>query len=1146
MYGVFLTVLVSMLCSTYAENTYLALIPGTVRPGNILRIPVHFLSPVSAETVTAELLTYENESLSVATFQISAGPRTKRGVSPDPLGAETVSGMILTVPGANAVPTTRQVIRTAQSTSTAPTRNIVLDLTAPSGITWGSYRLKIKGAGTINFENQTIINGDPRSIAIFVQTDKAAYKPGDTVQFRVFAVDSTLKPAKSTLNIEIFNPKGDKIYELMGEDNLQPNGIQGSLPLSERPALGNYRIQAQVVGLDSASESQNFEVLEYVLPMFEVSVTIPPFGKTTDTHLKGKVQAKYTFGKPVIGNVLLQVRRRYSSGFYDPIAVQSEFKIDGEAQFSVPMAVIERVTRNLEFETLVVFANVTESATGLTEKGEADIHYRKNPYEIEFFPNMPDNFKPGFGAYPVKIRVKERDERPPVAPTEQVKVTATFFTDKPIQGPLPENAVTIPDFSLISPFLLGNTIMTASKTYPLNPDGTVTFDLPFPNNTATFSIKAEFGNENVFKEVSRFRSPNEVFLKIGMGDTSNLKIRDTVSVNFTSNASPSELNYLVLSRGTISAYGTVPFSTGSFQVAISKEMAPSSRLVVYFVNAGGEIVADGLNFIVDDAFENKVTVQFDQTNVQPKTPVNLKVTADVGSLVNVLAVDKSVLLFRQGNDITPQSVKDKLSMFGETPFPTRGWGIIRPWPFAADDAYDVFRTARLEVLTDADLHQFNLWAVPRPEFKQAVGFGGGMSRMAMSADMAGGSGGGQQGPQGQVRTEFPETWLWKSGIVTNGEVTFPANAPDTVTDFVANAYAIHPVSGLGVAPVTSNLTVFLPFFVNLQLPYSVIRGELAVIQANVFNYRNTGAKEYASVRLKFSPEYDIVSVDSAGVETIITDDYVKCIDAKQGGVTPVFFNIRPKAVGVSEISVRATIPPPVNIFDEVVRQLTVKAEGEEKQTNQAVLISMQRPGSQTESRTIKFPTAGLVPDSQKITVSVVGDLFGPSLKNIDDLIKIPDGTGEQNVLNFAPAVFAALYMQRTGRFASNIDLQNNIRIALLKGYQRQLIYQRGDGSFSNFGDADDSGSLWLTSFIVRVLSQPVRYILDNQNLDGDFANTGKVIHPAMQGGSSSSVNALTAFTLIALYEVQRAEILTEQATITRLNDACCQCCYVPR
>lgn len=52
----------------------------------------------------------------------------------------------------------------------------------------------------------------------------------------------------------------------------------------------------------------------------------------------------------------------------------------------------------------------------------------------------------------------------------------------------------------------------------------------------------------------------------------------------------------------------------------------------------------------------QVTIQFDQSNVQPKTPVTLVVTADEGSLVNVLAVDKSVLLMADGNDITPDRV----------------------------------------------------------------------------------------------------------------------------------------------------------------------------------------------------------------------------------------------------------------------------------------------------------------------------------------------------------------------------------------------------------------------------------------------------------------------------------------------------------
>lgn len=62
------------------------------------------------------------------------------------------------------------------------------------------------------------------------------------------------------------------------------------------------------------------------------------------------------------------------------------------------------------------------------------------------------------------------------------------------------------------------------------------------------------------------------------------------------------------------------------------------------------------------------------------------------------------------------------------------------------------------------LYVLYLRLVPRPEFKQAARFGGGVAFSAMSADVASGS--GQQGPLGQVRSEFPETWLWRSGVVT--------------------------------------------------------------------------------------------------------------------------------------------------------------------------------------------------------------------------------------------------------------------------------------------------------------------------------------------------------------------------------------------
>jgi hypothetical protein len=41
--------------------------------------------------------------------------------------------------------------------------------------------------------------------------------------------------------------------------------------------------------------------------------------------------------------------------------------------------------------------------TGQTLEGEGEIRYHSNPYKLEFFPNMADNFKPGFDPYKVSV-----------------------------------------------------------------------------------------------------------------------------------------------------------------------------------------------------------------------------------------------------------------------------------------------------------------------------------------------------------------------------------------------------------------------------------------------------------------------------------------------------------------------------------------------------------------------------------------------------------------------------------------------------------------------------------------------------------------------------------------------------------------------
>ncbi|XP_014679882.1 PREDICTED: C3 and PZP-like alpha-2-macroglobulin domain-containing protein 8, partial [Priapulus caudatus] len=102
------------------------------------------------------------------------------------------------------------------------------------------------------------------------------------------------------------------------------------------------------------------------------------------------------------------------------------------------------------------------------------------------------------------------------------------------------------------------------------------------------------------------------------------------------------------------------------------------------------------------------------------------------------------------------------------------------------------------------------------------------------------------------------------------------------------------------------------------------------------------------------------------------------------------------------------------------------------------------------------------------------------------------------------------------------------------GYQRELTYQRDDGSFSAFGKNDDSGSMWLTAFVAKsfhqardhiyvdqaTIKKALRWILLQQGEDGSFPEPGRVIHTDMQGGAAGGI-PLTAYTLVSLLENRR-------------------------
>ena len=80
---------------------------------------------------------------------------------------------------------------------------------------------------------------------------------------------------------------------------------------------------------------------------------------------------------------------------------------------------------------------------------------------------------------------------------------------------------------------------------------------------------------------------------------------------------------------------------------------------------------------------------------------------------------------------------------------------------------------------------------------------------------------------------------------SSGIAEIPSEVPDTITTWNAEAFAINRRTGLGISTLTE-LTVKKDLFVSLELPYSVIFGEMVTITPIVFYF---GKKERTVVRI---------------------------------------------------------------------------------------------------------------------------------------------------------------------------------------------------------------------------------------------------------------------------------------------------------
>ncbi|XP_072280893.1 alpha-2-macroglobulin-like protein 1 [Pyxicephalus adspersus] len=379
----------------------------------------------------------------------------------------------------------------------------------------------------------------------------------------------------------------------------------------------------------------------------------------------------------------------------------------------------------------------------------------------------------------------------------------------------------------------------------------------------------------------------------------------------------------------------------------------------------------------------------------------------------------------------------------------------------------------------------------------------------------------------EPRTFFPETLLWSlQPVPASGSCEVPVTVPDTITEWRAQMFCVGD-GGLGLSD-SAKMTVFQPFFMDLMLPSSVQRAETLELKASVFNYMSD--QMMIKTSLAESDQYIMGS----------SKDITFCLGG--GQKKTISWQMTPSALGLVNISViseavkgqcggQDTVVPEKGSRDAIIQPLLVKPEGTLVEQAHNNMLIVEEGKTVSEKINLVLPKSYVV-GSERGFVSFSGDVLGSAFNNLDSLLTMSYGCGEQNMLKFAPNVYVLRYLKSSGQLTDAI-LEKGKKF-LDEGQQRQLTYKHSDGSYSAFGKSDPEGSTWLTAFVIKSfcqardfcfidgehIKQGLSFLEKQQKDDGCFKATGRVLHNGMKGGVDDEVS-LTAYVLVALLECGR-------------------------
>lgn len=517
----------------------------------------------------------------------------------------------------------------------------------------------------IEFKNETELEYNTKEYSLFLQMDKAIYKPGDLMRFRVIFLDGNLKTPRLNKAIQVYiTDAGQNRIKQFSNITLTKGVFSNELQLSTDPVLGKWNL---VVDVDGKTENKNFDVEEYVLPKFEVIVKPERHSTFKDGKITASIETKYTYGKPVKGEVTISAYPTLYVGSLQPferqIISRKVMPIDGRV--TVDFNIKDELKLADESERDVIIEAVVEEAlTGRKQNSSGKVTLHKNKYNVEI--TGDSSYKPGL-PYAAYAKVTYHDGSPVRDKSKKVYVNIESEQDYYYwRGTESESDKQ------------EETKFTEDRELDLDDNGQAKIKFSPPaGNFTRFRIKAKYQDVSYdYFYIRKDESKVEEYIQVQIV-TDAPKINKEVTVEVRASKEMKSLTYQVIGRGDVLVSQTVDVPNSkiiSFRFLSSFSMVPTAKVHAYYVSVeSGQIISDTTDITFPSNFQNPLKIDLSKQEAQPGEDIDLTITTKPNSYVGLLGVDQSVLLLKGGNDLDRNAIFDSLKSYDEQSYPYRPW-----------------------------------------------------------------------------------------------------------------------------------------------------------------------------------------------------------------------------------------------------------------------------------------------------------------------------------------------------------------------------------------------------------------------------------------------------------------------------------------